>query len=428
MTKNCFKIDYLTVNLLPDSSKDSREAALEKLLFALNLDGLWKNFLFMCSNFRYEAIYRYQNISIKIPAENMFAKNGICVEMSGSAIDFYENYLAMYKKTTLWKAFNRFRMLHLEGYKNTCSRIDIAIDDKCFGNVAPILDLDQIEEALHSLCFVTKFRFGVPPRASGKLVPIFKLPPPSEYDDYVDYNVINSTKLCTGKVAKTIYLGVNHESASSIRIYDKYAEQEKKSVKLPPDLKHWVRFELEFHEQNSMAVFSKFLDCDDFNDFSSYISDVIYNLIRFVVPDHTRTYNCTVCDWWMRFLGCIQGKGMYINKLSTNKYLRARNYLLRCWAANLAALDECDPHFISSLIEYGRSHPTKSSNLVKSDCFAYRSLSPGDKNTALEEASRTLSGEDYWRMFADQTEGDFEERMKNIFEKVAQCSPRQLAK
>lgn len=428
MTKNCLKIDYLTVSLIPVNCKDSREAALDKLLCALNLDGLWKNFVLMCSNFRYEAIYRYQNISIKIPPESMFSRNGICVEMSGSALDFYENYLTMYKNTTLWKAFNRFRMLHLEGYKNTCSRIDIAIDDKCFGNVAPILDLEQIEEALRSLNFVTKFRFGVPPRSSTKLVPVFKLPPPSEYDDDVEFNVIDSTKLHTGKIAKTIYLGVNHQSASSIRIYDKYAEQQKKSVDLPPDLKHWVRFELEFHGDNSMAVLSKFLDCEDVKDFSNYISDTIYNLIRFVVPDHTRTYNCTVCDWWMKFLGCIQNKGMYINKLSTNKYLRGRNYVLRCLSAMLAVLNECDPSFIPYVLEYGAAHPTKSSNFIKSDCFAYRSLSPGDQKIALEEVSRTLSGEDYWRMFADQTEGSFDERMKNIFEEVAQSSPRELGK
>lgn len=422
MTKNCIKIDWLTCSLKPGSSSDSREAVLDKILCALSLDGLWKNFVLMCSNFRYEAIYRYQNISIKVPSEAMFSHNGICIEMTGSGIDYYENYLLMHTKDSLWKAFNRFRLLYLEGYKIGCSRMDVAIDDKCFGKKSiPLLDLDQIEEALRSLWFVTKFRKGIPPRESIELVPIFKLPAPSTYDDTLPSDVINSTKLSTGKVAKTIYLGVAHKSPSSVRIYDKYAEQQTKGADLPPDLTHWVRFELEFHEENSMAVFSKFLDCKDVRDFSCYISRVIYDLIRFVEPDHTRTYNCTVCDWWMKFLLSIENKGMYINKLSTNKYLRSRNHLFRCFAAILAAHDECDPNFIPFLIEYGKAHPSKSSEAVKIDCKAYNGLSPGDKQAALEEASRTLSGDDYWRMFADQTEGDFDERMRNTFEEVAQC-------
>lgn len=421
MTKNCIKIDYLTCSVKPGSSADSREAALDKLLCALCLDGLWKNFVLMCSNFRYEAIYRYQNISIKIPSEAKYPHNGICIEMTGTGVDFYENYLAMHKNTTLWKAFNRFRLLYLEGYKLGCSRIDVAIDDKCFGKKnIPLLDLNQIEGALRSLWFVTKFRKSKPPLESGKLVPIFKLPPPSTYDDELPFTVIDSMKLSTGQIAKTIYLGVIHESPSSVRIYDKLAEQKGKGENLPPDLNHWVRFELELHEKNSMAVFSKFLDCKDVRDFSAYISRYIYDLIRFVDKDHTRTYNCAVCDWWMKFLGSIADKGMYINKLSTNKYLRSRNYLLRCIAAALASVNKCDPDFIPHLLEYGEAHPSKSSQSILSDFDAYQGLSPGDKRAALEEASRTLSGEDYWRMFADQTEGSFDERMKNIFEEVAQ--------
>jgi len=177
------------------------------------------------------------------------------------------------------------------------------------------------------------------------LVPIFKLPPPSTFDDDLLFTVINSMKLSTGHTAKTIYLGVVHESPSSIRIYDKFAEQQVKGAKLPSDLNHWVRLELELHEKNSMAVFSRFLDCKDIRDFSKYISRCIYYLIRFIEPDHSRTYNCTVCDWWMKFLESVDGSGMYINKLSTNKFLGAKRYLLRI-SAFLAAVNEIDPDYI----------------------------------------------------------------------------------
>ncbi len=185
------------------------------------------------------------------------------------------------------------------------------------------------------------------------------------------------------------------------------------------DLNHWVRFEIEFHDKNAAAVLSKFLDCKTDSDFSKYISRVSYNLIRFVDKDHTRLYNCTVCDWWMKFLGSLEDKGMYINKLSTNSYLAYKKYSKRCLAACLAALVSCEPDQLNVLLEEGKANPTKSSLRIEADYKAYQGLSPGDKKAALEEAYRTLSGEDYWRMFADQTEGDFDERMRNIFEEVA---------
>ena len=418
MTSNCIKIDYLTCSLLPGSSSDSREVALGKLLFMLGLDGLEKEFQLMFSNYRYEAIYRYQNISLKIPTEEKFAKNGICIEMSGSGVDYYENYLAMYKKTTLRDAFNRFRLLYLEGYKTQCSRIDIAIDDKCFGDDRPFLDLDEIEAVLKSRYFVTKFRRCDPTEESGELVPIFKAPAPSTYDDKLPYRIIESMNMSTGFIGKTIYLG-KRKSLSSVRIYDKLAEQNVKGEKLPDNLNHWVRFEIEFHDKNAGAVLSKFLDCKDDREFSKYISRVSYDLIRFVDKDHTRLYNCTVCDWWMKFLGSIADKGMYINKLSTNHYLAYKKYAKRCLAACLAAFVSCEPDQLNVLIEEGKANPTRSSLLIEADHKAYLGLSPGDKKAALEEAARTLSGEDYWRMFADQTEGSFDERIRNTFEEVA---------
>lgn len=420
MTSNCIKIDYLTCSLKPGTSADSKEAALGKLLFMLSLDGLQKDFLLMCSNFRYEAIYRYQNISIKIPSDEKFAKNGICIEMSGTGVDYYENYLAIHKKITLREAFNRFRLLYLEGYETKCSRIDVAIDDKCFGDDRPFLDLDQIEDVLKSGYFISKFRRSDPNDESGDFVPIFKRPAPSTYDDKLPYRIIESMNMSSGLIGKTIYLG-KRKSASSVRIYDKLAEQQVKGEKPPADLKHWVRFEIEFHNKNAAAVFSKFLDCKDDLDFSNYISRVSYNLIRFVDKDHTRLYNCTVCDWWMKFLGSIDDKGMYINKLSTNSYLAYKRYSKRCLAACLAALVSCEPDQLNVLLEEGKANPTKSSLRIEADYKAYQGLSPGDKKAALEEAYRTLSGEDYWRMFADQTEGDFDERMRNIFEEVAFC-------
>lgn len=425
MTSNCIKIDYLTCSLLPGTSTDSREAALSKLLYMLGLDGLQKEFMLMCSNYRYEAIYRYQNISLKISTEEKFAKNGICIEMSGTGIDYYQNYLAMHKNLTLREAFNRFRLLYLEGYKTQCSRIDVAIDDKCFGDDRPILCLDQIEHVLKSGYFITKFRRSDPIEESGEIVPIFKLPAPSTYDDKLPYRIIESMNMSTGLIGKTIYLG-KRKSLSSVRFYDKLVEQQVKGEKPPDDLKHWVRFELEFHGKNAGAVLSKFLDCKDDFDFSKYISRVSYDLIRFVDKDHTRLYNCTVCDWWLLFLGSLEDKGMYINKLSTNHYLAYKKYAKRCLAACLAALVNCEPDQLNVLIEEGKANPSRSSMRIESDFNVYQGLSPGDKKAALEEAARTLSGEDYWRMFADQTEGSFDERMRNIFEEVAQSSPREL--
>ncbi len=418
MTNNCIKIDYLTISCLPGSSKDSREALVQKALYALGIDQLQSCFEFMCTNYRYEMILRYQNISIKIPSEKRFANTGVCFEFTGSGFDYYENYLAMNKRTDIHSALNRFRLLYLDGYKTKCSRFDIAIDDKCFGEDKPLLNLDIIEGVLKSHCFVSHFRRSDPKRESGELVPIFKVPAPSTYDDSLPFDIIESMNLSTCRVGKTIYLGKEH-SSRSVRIYDKMAEQEVKGAKLPEDLKHWVRFEIELHDNNAGAAFSKFLDCKDPTDFSKYVSRVSYDLIRFVDKDHSRRYNCTVCDWWLKFLGCLSDKGMYINKLSTNQYLRSKRYFNQCLSAILSRLFLVDPlQFVQGLKD-GMSKLSKTADRIKADYYAYQGLSPGDKKAAVEEVYRSVSGEDYWRMFADQTEGDFDERMLKLFEQVA---------
>ena len=86
----------------------------------------------------------------------------------------------------------------------------------------------------------------------------------------------------------------------------------------------------------------------------------------------------------------------------------------------LSAIYNCEPRQLVYILNEGADKPSKTADRIKADYIAYQGLSPGDKDAAVEEVYRSVSGEDYWRMFADQTEGDFDERMLKLFEQVAQ--------
>lgn len=416
MDCSCLKVDYLTISLLQGSSGRSVAVGVNDLLLALGLQDELENFDFMCSTKRYEAVYRWQNISLKLPSEEKFGSTGICIEFSGQGLDFYEQYLSVHKHKKLREVLNSFRLLYLQGYKSKCSRIDIACDDKCFGDDRPLLVLNQIESVLKSRYFVSKFRRSEPKLESGELVSVFVSPPPSQIDDKLPYTIIESQNLSSGDLGKTIYLG-KRRSSTFVRIYDKKAEKLVKGDELPEGLTHWVRFEMEFHGKNASAVLSKFLDCKDDIEFSQYISRVAFNLIRFVDKDHTRLYNCTVCDWWLKFLGSMADKGMYINKLSKNRYIKFVKYV--SWiAACLSAVNTVNPDEFQRILEDGSKTQSKTADGIISDYNAFKALSPPEQAEAVNQCYREMSGKEYWRLFAGQTDGDFDDRMEEIAKNV----------
>ncbi len=411
------KVDYLTISLLPGQSGATKQEAVDRLLKAMLIEE-WQTLFEVCgSDYNYEIIMRYANVSLKIPRDKKYKRNGICLEFSGSGIDYYQNYLRQSKATDLRTVCSRFLLLYKFGYKTKSSRFDVAQDDKCFGDDKPLLVIDDIEKLLKDRAFVTKFRRSEPDVESGELVSAFKVEP-NEIDDKLTYEKIESMNLSTGRLGKTIYLG-KRKSASYIRIYDKLAEQEVKGGELPPDLKHWVRFEVEFKKNNASSVFYHFCNSKNDKEFSAYMSRCFFDLIRFVDMDHSRRYNCTVCSWWLKFLGNMADKGITVNKLSQNQYLKSRRYLIEQMCAIIYALSECDPDVFYETYNRGQHKVSKTKMRILSDFKAYQSLAPPEQLRELENVNHVMTGEEYWRLFTgDQSDREFDRQMFHLQLKV----------
>lgn len=403
------KCDYLTISSLPLNSGLTVEQLLDKTLKALLIEDWWHFFEFYGSSKYYSAIYRYCNVSIKLPYPDNYCKNGVCIEFSGQGIDYYENYLSLVKGVTLRTALNRFRLLYKFNVKTKCSRFDVAIDEKCYNDDLPLLDLELIEETLKSRAFVSKFRRGEPKVESGELVSMF-LVKPEEIDPKLPYSIISSENLSTGRIGKTIYLG-KRKSNTSVRIYDKLAEREVKGDDLPSDMTSWTRFEVEFHNKNASSVLAAYLDSENDKDFSQYLSRVCFDLIRFVNKDRSRLYNATVCDWWLKFLDSMSDSGMIINKLSQNQYIRSRKYAKKILAAMLAGLVECDDKFINELLEDGRQVTSKTKQRIIQDFNALSVLSEYELKKEIVKAEHVQTGEEFWRLFTSEDSSAFGERM-----------------
>jgi phage replication initiation protein len=101
----------------------------------------------------------------------------------------------------------------------------------------------------------------------------------------------------------TIYVG-SRASDSYIRIYNKAAEQSKKSDAGDCD-GHWIRVELEIKGKKA-PEFASAWRASDYS--GEYAAGILRGLLRFVVPNprNDRTSSWQTQDWWEAFLGYVE--------------------------------------------------------------------------------------------------------------------------
>lgn len=398
----CKVSDYFTISVLPAKSEVTIDQLLRQALVTLYLDELFDKgfFEFMCSTQYYEAVYRFSDIQIKIPYESNFVKTGICFEFSGKGVDYYREYLAThYIKVDLRFAFRRFVALSDLGYKTTASRFDVSFDEiiKTGEQVEPYLDLDRIQSALKSGAFVSTFRKSDATSESGEVKSIFKVDP-DKIDDSLPYRFIESVDLSSGRIGKTIELG-RRKSSSFLRFYDKLVEQSVHGEDVS-GIASWVRCEIELKHNNACSAFLMYALSEDDTDFSNKIRGKIFSLIRFVELDHTRTYNCTVCDWWVGFLNHVKPYNFEYKTPKHNKYIRALEHQKCRNAASLAALVTCCRGSFKSIIVDGFKNPTKTSQSIIQDYNAIKSLSDSEFLEYYDKDLEQKDGFDFWRQYA----------------------------
>lgn len=292
----CKPSDYLTCTLKPGEVTCSINELIDKMVEAFMLEDVADLFRPVAQNFMYEQILRFGDIQLKIPYLYNYKNQGVCIEFSGQGLDYYREYLATHRSgADLRFAARRFLGLAKLGFKTQCSRFDIAFDEKhnVNDNDEQLLDLDVIKTTLKELRFVTKFRKGDPLQQSGTFESVVLINP-KKIDKDLPYRFIESENLCSGRIGKTIELG-KRKSSSFVRFYDKLAEQEAHGFDLPPELRSWVRFEIELKHNRANSAFFAFAKFDNDRDFCNYMRGVALRMLRFIELSHSRKYNCNTC-------------------------------------------------------------------------------------------------------------------------------------
>lgn len=399
----CKISDYMTISVLPEQSGVTIDVLLEQALKTLCLDELWDKglFDFKCSSQFYGYVYRYSDIQVKLGYEHNFDKVGICFEFSGSGIDYYREYLAThYVKVTLRDVLKRFVALSELGYKTTASRFDVAFDEiiKKGEQVEPLLDLERVETCLRGGAFVSTFRKADATSSSGVVKSVFTVEP-SKIDSDLPFRVLESWDLSSGLKGKTIELG-RRRSSSFLRFYDKKAEQAVKGVDVS-GYEHWARCEIEFKQHNACSVLLLYAMSKNDKDFAERIRGKIFNLIRFVDLLRTRKYNCTVCDWWVKFLDNVAPYTFVYRYPVHNKYIKSLQYQKQRNAASLAALILCNQGNIKSILVEGFNHATKTTAAIISDYRALRQVPKDDVADYVAEQNERLTGLEFWHQYAD---------------------------
>ena len=173
---------------------------------------------------------------------------GVMVNMSGQGCRTFEAL-----GTGDWEAL--FELIR-RGQNKKCmniSRLDIAYDDH-----EGILDITKISNDTESGCYISKTR---------------------------NFEIINSNK------GKTVMHG-SKSSSVFIRIYDKAKERGH------ADGRHWVRFELQLRDKNAFGFIK------NETAIGKKFRGVVYNYLRYVVPNETDTNKRRWHDstYWQQFI------------------------------------------------------------------------------------------------------------------------------
>lgn len=424
----CKPCDYLTCTLKPGSVECTVNDLVKKVIEAFLLEDVVDLFEPVAQNFMYEQILRFGDISLKIPYEHNYLKQGVCVEFSGQGLDYYLEYLQTHRSgADLRFVARRFIGLVKQGYKTQCSRWDIAFDEK--HNVNDIdevlLDLDRIKSSLLSGQFVSRFRKGDPSQQSG-IVQSAVVVCPKLYDKEVPYRFIESMNFSSGRIGKTVELG-KRKSSSFVRFYDKLAEQEAHKFDLPPELRSWVRFEIEYKHSNASSAFEAYAKYNNDRDFIKYMRSCAMDLLRFVDPDHSRKYNCSTADWWFGFLDKVHLAKLVHNKPKYNRYIRALESKKLQHAASFTALVMCDRNNLKSIVLEGIRKDSKSARAILSDFNAIRFLSPDDFGRVYKESTTPETGLAFWKRHA-MLSNSSDEEFEQFIDQCADAMSRDLDK
>lgn len=319
-----FFLDWFAFTLKGDNkSQYPRYVDLSFIVHFLGLDEEFSNFVDTGAHLHYQHIYRYNNVSIKVPAPTDCLTQGFNVEMTSQGIAWYLSRRPV--GYTLVDLMKKLRDLVNEGgYSLNYSRVDFAVDDKIVDGQEreKLLDLDVIIDSARKKEYSSLFR-----RAN---------------KEGLDFNISEDISK-KGFGGRTLYFG-NRKSNTFLRIYDKLAEQyeknknDSKAISELFSVNHWVRFELEFKDKSANKLVALMLSCSA-ERFQQHIPKVINTYIRFVNNDDSCISRCSLKDWWLKFIGTAERAKFTSQVYTTNALSRSLRWIARI-ATTLRAVED----------------------------------------------------------------------------------------
>ena len=93
-------LDYLTISIIPKKELENCSVISVLNLIASNLylDSYLDKFRLVGRARHYAAVYRFNDISIKVPAEDRLYKQGVCVECTSNG---FPDFVRLYKRTVM---------------------------------------------------------------------------------------------------------------------------------------------------------------------------------------------------------------------------------------------------------------------------------------------------------------------------------------
>lgn len=377
MNNNTMNFDYLTLTFLSTREIELSQA-LDNVLNLLKLGDKWSEFLFVGRNRFYPYIYRYNDISINLCADDRLKKQGICVTMTGNGLAYYQQLLER-KGETLRRVLRGWRAASVGGDFTRVTRVDVAADDIHYNNDAPFLTMRKIRTCVNSREFRSLL---MAQRPVGKQT--------------IDVSEDFSKKADESK-GHTIYFG-NRRSSLCCRFYDKLLEQKSKNEPVADNLTSWVRCEFEFHDARAMAVINAFCDMSD-EDFSVYMAEVFNNYVCFIKKDDINRSRCSVKMWWAKFLGTVERSRLVIPPFKPSVFSATSDWLRTSVFPTLYSFVRCVGlrKFLQMIKEYGEDRQTPRHKQMQNDFvqqFIHQNINSRGEETT--ENSCNALGLDYW--------------------------------
>lgn len=339
-------LDYLTISIIPKKELENCSVISVLNLIASNfyLDSYLDKFRLVGRARHYAAVYRFNDISIKVPAEDRLYKQGVCVECTSNGLAHLVCKLP--KDVTLRDVLRSVRAMSYCGYKVNAPRVDIALDDIARGTDKPILHLNTIYRKWlkHEFCSLSR---------------------PSNRDIGADFvagdggffkNGKVSENLKKGVFGRTIYFG-NRKSSVCVRFYDKLAEKIQNKEKVDGKINSWVRCEYEFHNAKAMSIINLYID-NDFPDFVRLYKRTVMGHLRFINQSEKNRSRCPTCAWWIAFLDSVEARPLATAPVRSAQFKRSYDWAFNKCAPTLWGLMACmgTVDFIIALKEYGRNN------------------------------------------------------------------------